>query len=894
MDYNQFINYLYSEHYIDDKKMAEGGNINNMTKAEWIIDGKESTREDFIEIYKRELSNSYHNLNAKKVEYLGDEEHAIKAIKEYNRITEIYTKNGELKRHYMEAVISKAFNEISFRKFGNAFRKNIDEYFSQERRKESLMNTKMNWSELASYIIGDVGYYLRSENDFRAFAKDLGIDIPKNKTNDADIEMAEGGNVGDSNLLAPNGKPSNLTAEQYKLVRTAAFKKWFGDWENDSANASKVVDENGEPLVVYHGTASDFNIFKIGRTGGIFFTNNKNSAERFSSGDLKRIGANPKTLNCFLNIKKYYDKNTNDKILVDNYYQDYFQNRPFIKKQSQKNILKNKFNKYFMDLVSFGIVNEEPLNFLIEKEYDGIIIDAHNNSNSYIVFNSNQIKLADGTNTTFDGSNADIRFAEGGVTGDVFSIKDPEQFKQLITLYNKFSEKFDVDNYFVDDSSVVFLRKVKFTDAELKGMAQYIADLSKNQNFSIISYKKAEISNGYFKFFLKERVRYREGGNVEEEFDWDSVYNFSDDETTPTKDEKVIENEKEVQEVIDILTKKIEGIKLEIEDWSSRNYKSNKGVVYAGGDDIHGDAYTIGGINENRRRKRIESLNLLKSATEKAIDIAKNYDVTRYGIFKDNVKEDFKHLSYTDKKGNKISWREKAILDDAYDILINNAIQGKKMAEGGNVGEVTFTDYKGEQIMYEPHYKEYFVIGNDENIFKSLEDAKAFIDNPKSVIQTEYAKMVRGEMDGEIRFAEGGSVDSNLKNALKDLESARSVKYWLEPEFSSEAYKYEQKGNPDSFVKIYDEKYNADTILAYNKRGNLVGLFSISKGGKEQGAFKIVVREDSMNQGWGKKLLDEAERQGIDIVGNIKNNSFTNGGRNLLKSWLSKKMKANN
>lgn len=520
MDYNQFINYLYSEHYIDDKKMAEGGNINNMTKAEWIIDGKESTREDFIEIYKRELSNSYHNLNAKKVEYLGDEEHAIKAIKEYNRITEIYTKNGELKRHYMEAVISKAFNEISFRKFGNAFRKNIDEYFSQERRKESLMNTKMNWSELASYIIGDVGYYLRSENDFRAFAKDLGIDIPKNKTNDADIEMAEGGNVGDSNLLAPNGKPSNLTAEQYKLVRTAAFKKWFGDWENDSANASKVVDENGEPLVVYHGTASDFNIFKIGRTGGIFFTNNKNSAERFSSGDLKRIGANPKTLNCFLNIKKYYDKNTNDKILVDNYYQDYFQNRPFIKKQSQKNILKNKFNKYFMDLVSFGIVNEEPLNFLIEKEYDGIIIDAHNNSNSYIVFNSNQIKLADGTNTTFDGSNADIRFAEGGVTGDVFSIKDPEQFKQLITLYNKFSEKFDVDNYFVDDSSVVFLRKVKFTDAELKGMAQYIADLSKNQNFSIISDKKPEISNGYFKFFLKERVRYEDGGNVGNDFDY--------------------------------------------------------------------------------------------------------------------------------------------------------------------------------------------------------------------------------------------------------------------------------------------------------------------------------------------------------------------------------------
>ena len=42
-------------------------------------------------------------------------------------------------------------------------------------------------------------------------------------------------------LLAPNGKPSNLNPIQYKLVRTKAFKDWFGDWENDPANASKVI-----------------------------------------------------------------------------------------------------------------------------------------------------------------------------------------------------------------------------------------------------------------------------------------------------------------------------------------------------------------------------------------------------------------------------------------------------------------------------------------------------------------------------------------------------------------------------------------------------------------------------------------------------------------------------
>lgn len=32
-------------------------------------------------------------------------------------------------------------------------------------------------------------------------------------------------------LLAPNGKPSNLTPKQHRQVRTPEFKRWFGDWE---------------------------------------------------------------------------------------------------------------------------------------------------------------------------------------------------------------------------------------------------------------------------------------------------------------------------------------------------------------------------------------------------------------------------------------------------------------------------------------------------------------------------------------------------------------------------------------------------------------------------------------------------------------------------------------
>ena len=81
-------------------------------------------------------------------------------------------------------------------------------------------------------------------------------------------------------LLAPNGKVSNLTEKQYAQVRTKAFKEWFGDWENNPSEASKVVDENGEPLVVYHGTTTpDITTFDLDKTqsGKAFWFANENA-----------------------------------------------------------------------------------------------------------------------------------------------------------------------------------------------------------------------------------------------------------------------------------------------------------------------------------------------------------------------------------------------------------------------------------------------------------------------------------------------------------------------------------------------------------------------------------------------------------------------------------------
>ena len=75
--------------------------------------------------------------------------------------------------------------------------------------------------------------------------------------------------------LAPNGKPSRLTEEQWITVRTPNFKRWFGDWETlaeaypehkifDIDEAYKFAREN---LQGKEFTSKDGHAATLGRNG---------------------------------------------------------------------------------------------------------------------------------------------------------------------------------------------------------------------------------------------------------------------------------------------------------------------------------------------------------------------------------------------------------------------------------------------------------------------------------------------------------------------------------------------------------------------------------------------------------------------------------------------------
>ena len=99
-------------------------------------------------------------------------------------------------------------------------------------------------------------------------------------------------------MKAPNGKDTNLNERQWLQVRTKNFINWFGDWINDPANASKVVDENGEPLVVYHFSKEQFDEFSYDYVedadSGFFFSTDRNYAKQYGIEEYS----------VFLNIRK--------------------------------------------------------------------------------------------------------------------------------------------------------------------------------------------------------------------------------------------------------------------------------------------------------------------------------------------------------------------------------------------------------------------------------------------------------------------------------------------------------------------------------------------------------------------------------------------------------------
>lgn len=201
------------------------------------------------------------------------------------------------------------------------------------------------------------------------------------------------------------------------VTQTQQFKRWFGDWQNHLETASKVVNEDGTPKVMYRGGNDNIYVFDRKKSKysnlygrGFYFTDSKSHAEQYGA-----------TSAYYLNIKNPVSttKKTISKSQLRAFIEAVAENEDYGIENYGENATvgsvlesvygeKSDFRMLFdINLTAIGdmVAAVELFNQVNATTYDGLILDTET-----VVFNSAQIKSATDNVGTFDGNNPDIRF----------------------------------------------------------------------------------------------------------------------------------------------------------------------------------------------------------------------------------------------------------------------------------------------------------------------------------------------------------------------------------------------------------------------------------------------------------------------------------------------------
>ena len=108
------------------------------------------------------------------------------------------------------------------------------------------------------------------------------------------------------------GSPVNMKFSD--VTETKQFKRWFGDWKKHPRTASKIVNADGTPKRVYHGTDKEFRVFRS-ESGLYWFSESRDYAEAMAE---ERGGDRVEEV--YLNIRNpYYAKLEPGKFSDPNY-----------------------------------------------------------------------------------------------------------------------------------------------------------------------------------------------------------------------------------------------------------------------------------------------------------------------------------------------------------------------------------------------------------------------------------------------------------------------------------------------------------------------------------------------------------------------------------------------
>ena len=230
-------------------------------------------------------------------------------------------------------------------------------------------------------------------------------------------------------------RPNHLKTNSSVISISDLFKivkQYDKDFKPKSVN-SLLLDENGMPKVLYHGTNAEFFEFdkakiQVDNLGkGFYLADQKKIAESYASRRTEERGGSPKVMEVYLKADKplHAEKLTREDVKSFYAYQN--QKDGDSKEDAVKNaeddlnyaetIGKKRgwFDGDYSNLV--GTNDEYFKEWAISEGYDCFVIPGKDKRTglegvAYVVFEPNQIKSATDNIGTFDSSNPDIRYSK--------------------------------------------------------------------------------------------------------------------------------------------------------------------------------------------------------------------------------------------------------------------------------------------------------------------------------------------------------------------------------------------------------------------------------------------------------------------------------------------------
>lgn len=212
---------------------------------------------------------------------------------------------------------------------------------------------------------------------------------------------------------------TELNYRQWVQVRTPEFKAWFGDWENDPKNASKVINpRTGEPLVAYHGTKAEFNTFDINKVAntihgmGHYFSDDRDVSKGYGDRVINAFLKSDRTLSqdgitlTKQEISKIID---NDEILEN--FGDISRGREKVLENALNELLNLSSDKEIVDYISDISGNELTINAFSKVMNASFKHYSPSGAVFHIPLNANSIKSATDNTGEFNVSNDDIRYS---------------------------------------------------------------------------------------------------------------------------------------------------------------------------------------------------------------------------------------------------------------------------------------------------------------------------------------------------------------------------------------------------------------------------------------------------------------------------------------------------